>query len=341
MLKKVLLMIAVMIFAFSCSKTPTDPNGSGTGNTGDGGIIDGGSGTTSPEAISDFLKKHSGRYYDEYESGNIIMKDIMLRIENGKMYDGKDKYEMDNSKSKITLSGNKLQMEVTGNDSQQQNSSIVVFNFVNNGIQMFPKPIYQKENFQVPADFVEIAKINGAEKYTGAYYMWSQETSDSPIVKSYSLAIDASGTIYVNKNMKEAGATFELNGNILSYTMQVENENITIKYDLIMEQNRAINDGVYENGKQHFYEYKKSDLLSTYIGIYTGEGITLTVDEADAVMNPEILNHTSILNGNVLTIYEVRYETSTTMKEHKIVFNSDGTAAYTKPDGAGTVTLQK
>ncbi|MCZ9878956.1 hypothetical protein [Brachyspira hyodysenteriae] len=53
MIKKVLLIAAFIIFAVSCSKTPTNPN---NGNTGDSGIINGGSGTTEPTAISDFLK---------------------------------------------------------------------------------------------------------------------------------------------------------------------------------------------------------------------------------------------------------------------------------------------
>ncbi len=337
MLKKVLLMIAVMIFAFSCSKTPTDPNNGGTGNTGDGGIIDEGSGTSNPTTISDFLKKHSGRYYDEYESGNIIMKDIMLRIENGKMYDGTEKTEMDSSKSKITLSGNKLQIEITGNDSLKENSGITVLNFANNNIQMFPKQIFKKENFQIPNGYVEVGTVNGAAAYAGSYYQWYQDSSQSPLVKSYVFTIDENGKIYARQSMKDW--KYELNGNILSY--YITEENITIKYTFIMEQDRAINDGIYENDKQMFTEYKKSDLLSTYIGIYTGEGITLTADESDAVMNPTLDDHTSILNGNVLTIYEVKYETSAIMKEHKIVFNGDGTATYTKPDGAGTVTLKK
>lgn len=60
MMKKVLLITAALILAISCSGSPTDPN-----DTGDGGLIDEGSGITDPNQISAFLNNHQGRYYSE------------------------------------------------------------------------------------------------------------------------------------------------------------------------------------------------------------------------------------------------------------------------------------
>lgn len=336
MIKKVLLIAAALILAISCSKNnPTDPTNNGSVNNGGGSIIDENTGTSNPTSISDFLKKHEGRYYDEYEyqSGNIniIERDIRLRIENGKIYNGNEKTENDMSQAKIILSGNKLQLEFIGNDSLKENSGITLFNFTDNTIQVYAKQILKKENFQIPNGYIEVGTLNGAAAYTGSYYQWYQASSSSPMVKSYIFTIDENGKIYAKQSMKDW--KYELNGNILSY--YITEENITLKYTFIMEQDRAINDVIYQNDEEVFMEYKKSDLLTPYVGIYSGENITLTVDEADAIMTPTLNNYTSILNGNVLTIYEL----SSTMKEHKIVFNADGTATYTKPDNGGTVTL--
>lgn len=341
MIKKVLLIAAALILAISCSKnnptTPTNNGDTGIGNTGGGSIIEEGTGTSSPTTIADFLKKHEGRYYDEYEyqSGNIniIERDIRLRIENGKIYNGNEKTENDMSQAKIILSGNKLQLEFIGNDSLKENSGITLFNFTDNTIQVYAKQILKKENFQIPNGYIEVGTLNGAAAYTGSYYQWYQASSSSPMVKSYIFTIDENGKIYAKQSMKDW--KYELNGNILSY--YITEENITLKYTFIMEQDRAINDVIYQNDEEVFMEYKKSDLLTPYVGIYSGENITLTVDEADAIMTPTLNNYTSILNGNVLTIYEL----SSTMKEHKIVFNADGTATYTKPDNGGTVILKK
>lgn len=191
----------------------------------------------------------------------------------------------------------------------------------------------KKENFQIPSEYIEVGTLNGAAAYTGSYYQWYQDSSSSPMVKSYIFTIDENGKIYAEQSMKDW--KYELNGNILSY--YITEENITTKYTYIIEQDRAINDVNYQNNEEMFNEYKKSDLLTPYAGTYSGESIKLTVDEADAIMTPTLNDYTSILNGNVLTIYEL----SSTMKEHKIVFNGDGTAAYTKPDNGGTVTLNR
>ena len=88
---------------------------------------------------------------------------------------------------------------------------------------------------------------------------------------------------------------------------------------------------------------RKSDLLTPYAGTYSEGSITLTVDEANAVITPaDLMNPSAILNGNNLTIYDHRYINNTAkVEEHKIVFNGDGTATYTKPDNGGTVILKK
>ena len=237
----------------------------------------------------------------------------------------------------IILSGNKLQIEFIGNDSLKENSGITIFNFTDNIIQLYPKQIYKKENFQIPNGYIEVGTLNGAAIYAGSYYQWYQDTSESPLVKSYIFTIDENGKIYGKQWMKDDGVIFELNGNILSY--KFTRDGITTKYNFIMEAARAINDGMYNDDIQYFEELKKSDLLTTYTGTYSGNGITLTVDEANAVIStisvPE--NSDAILNGNTLIIYD----DSSNVKEHKIVFNDNKTkATYTKPEGT-TVELNK
>ena len=321
MLKKVLLMIAVMIFAFSCSKTPTDPNGSGTSDTG-GGIIDGGSGTSDQTTIADFLSKHAGRYY----SGT----SVYYRIEPGKIYEYDEKTEMQYNK---TLSGNKLQIEIPGDMSSpngyDKNDAIEILNFSDGSLELFRKEIFLKESFSLDNQYEKFNTISGLANYEGNYYQYSGSG------RFCLFLIDNQGNIYF---LKEQIASMikecSLNQNILTITFDGG------KYECILEQNRAIL-SIFQNGVEKSEICKKSDLLTPYIGIYSGEGVTLTVDEANAVIE-NIYATSAILNGNNLTIYEGYSEDPAGIKEHKIVFSEDKkTATYTKPDGTGTVTLSR
>lgn len=335
MIKKVLLIAAFIIFAVSCSKTPTDPNNgnNNNGNTGDGGMINEGTGTVDPNEIAIFLGKHSGRFY--YKSTQEIYVDI--RIENSKIYNTIDKTEI---KDKIILSGNKLQIETVGNESygnaNDRNSRIYVYDFTdNNNVKLFTKYIFIKENFNKPADYVKIGQISGAGIYAGSYYEWVTGTDYTSIVKDYMFAIDQDGNIYADKSMENV--TCSLSGNILDLTFTT----MGMKYSYILEANRAIISIYDDNNNMTYQNLQKSDLLTPYIGTYSGNSITLRVDEANADING-IINTSAVLNGNTLIIYEMIYGSSngTQIKEHKVVFNDNGTATYTKPDGS-TVELTK
>ncbi|MEI0701353.1 hypothetical protein [Brachyspira intermedia] len=332
MIKKVLLIAAFIIFAVSCSKTPTDPN---NGNTGDSGIINGGSGTTEPTAISDFLKNHSGRYYVENTDTQygITTRYIGYRIEDGKIYENVSKNEMNGNK---TLSGNKLQIESQGYQSSQYGSDwnpyIEILNFSDNTIQSFYKMIFTKENFATINGYEKITTINGAEKYAGNYYQYTGEAPS--ITKYYLFTIDDKGNIYSEQKMASQ-LKCSLNGNILTLEFPQG------KYNCLLEANRAIA-SIFVNNVEQSSIMKKSDLLTPYIGTYSGEGTTLTVNETDAVITSDnLMNPKAILNGSNLIIYEYEYINNTAnVKEHKIVFSDDKkTATYTKPDNGGTVTL--
>lgn len=328
MIKKVLLIAAALILAISCSKnnptTPTNNGDTGIGNTGGGSIIEEGTGTSSPTTIADFLSKHAGRYY----SGT----SVYYRIEQGKIYEYDEKTEMQYNK---TLSGNKLQIEIPGDMSSpngyDKNDAIEILNFSDGSLELFRKEIFLKESFSLDNQYEKFNTISGLANYEGNYYQYSGSG------RFCLFLIDNQGNIYF---LKEQIASMikecSLNQNILTITFDGG------KYECILEQNRAIL-SIFQNGVEKSEICKKSDLLTPYIGIYSGEGVTLTVDEANAVITPaDLMNPSAILNGNNLTIYDHRYINNTAkVEEHKIVFNADGTATYTKPDNGGTVILKK
>ncbi|WP_157150335.1 hypothetical protein [Brachyspira sp. SAP_772] len=328
MMKKVFLITAALILAISCSGSPTDP-------TGDGGLIDEGSGTTDPNQISAFLNKYPGRYYVEDADGAIY---INYRIEGSKIYEGESTTEMQGSK---TLSGNKLQVEIPGNTSSQYgsdwNTSMEILNFSDSGIQVFQKLILSKDNFSTISGYQKVTTISGLKKYAGNYYQYQgyNDGTGSSTVEKYSIfTIDSSGNIYITNNMASQ-TRCSLDGDVLTldFTDGV--------YKCILQENRAIA-STFINNVEYSTTSKKSDLLTPYKGTYTGEAVTLTVDEADAVITSgNLMNPTAILNGKDLIIYDSWRENDVPKKEeHKIVFNDDGTATYTKPDST-EVTLTK
>lgn len=322
MIKKVLLIVAALILAISCSEPPTDPNNNGN-NTGNGNNNGNGGNTiiTDPNKISEFLQNHEGRYYNELENYTTF-----FRVENGKIYASAETTEL--PLDKMTLSGNKIKLEYEGNDANKESSSMTVFNFINDTLQVNTFPIYKKEAFSIPQNYVEVPNITASASYTGNYYNWSEGSSGKD--KYYFISIDSNGKIYVSK---DSNKIFELNGNILSVTETVSEGNS--KYEYIIENDKLVGDKIFLNGSEYYLiNIKKSDLLTPYAGTYSGEGTTLTVSEIDAVISSITITG-AILNGVTLTLYE------TSGTKHTIVFNNDKTkATYTKPDNT-IVTLTK
>lgn len=325
MIKK-LLLIAVAILAVSCSENTEDL--ANNINTEDGNIIE--YGETNAAAIYDFLKKHSGRYYEEYNYHNMFVKNIMLRIEDGKLYQSTNEIQG----NKI-FSENKFQIETIGNESStnyyDRNSYIITLNFSDTNIQVFSKKILIKENFHIPAsEYKKTITVSEAGKYAGNYYQWESIPSNPQPIKKYFLIIDTNGNIYFPDDNAAEGIG-NLEGNTLSLTFS----QYYTTYNFIIENNKAIMSSYIDN-KEIRQELKKSDLLTPYIGTYSADNITLTVNEDKAVI--EGVDYIeSILTGNNLIIYEYSNDE---IKEHKIVFSEDKqTADYTKANNGNTVTL--
>ena len=151
------------------------------------------------------------------------------------------------------------------------------------------------------------------------------------------MAIGPDGQIYSQNHLKDF--TFTLNGNKLTAT-GTDGIN-TIKNDFTIENNKLIIDlyGDLNGNPYPTNKLDKSDLLTPYIGTYTGTGVTLVVDEVNAVINGQTSSFiNAVLTGKTITIYEEKFGNYTTST---IVFNDDKkTATYTKPDGS-TVELTK
>ena len=320
MIKKVLLIAAFIIFAVSCGGSPTDStqggsnNNNNSGNTGNGGNTN----TTDPNKISEFLKNHEGRYYNVSDAYSTY-----LRVENGKIYFGQNKTE--EVFDKISLSGNDITVETK--------DQITIYNFDNNVVNVYSKIICQKEVFSAPQNLVAVNILSDAAVYSGNYYVLYSDG----VRKDYYLAIGPDGQIYSQNHLKDF--TFTLNGNKLTAT-GTDGIN-TIKNDFTIENNKLIIDlyGDLNGNPYPTNKLDKSDLLTPYIGTYTRTGVTLVVDEVNAVINGQTSSFiNAVLTGKTITIYEEKFGNYTTST---IVFNDDKkTATYTKPDGS-TVELTK
>lgn len=316
MIKKILLILSVIVFAVSCSN-PSNPNNGNTdngGNNGNGETPGGDTSITDPNKIAEFLKNHEGRYYNKNNYYN-----THLRVENEKIYYGDSKTEA--VYDKISLSGNDIRIETK--------DQITTYNFNNNIVNEYSQLVCQKEAFSKPQDLVAINTISAAAVYSGNYYI----LYDDGIRKEYYFAIGPDGQIYSQNRLKDF--TFTLNGNKLTAT-GTDGIN-TIKNEYTIENDRLIiNQYGYLNGELYpTNKLDKSDLLTPYIGTYTATGVTLTVTEADAVIS-SIAGTASVLNGKTLIVYE-----SDGTTEHTIVFTDDkAKATYTKPD-TSTVELIK
>ena len=350
MLKKVLLMIAVMIFAFSCS-SPSNPNNGGTGDTGDGSIIDEGSGTSNPTTIADFLNKHAGRYYYQSDNGHIYVEE---RIENGKIYDTSLSEEGLEITGTMTLSksDNKLQIE-TVQYLEPLNKVIYLYTFNNNGMSKSVKSIYMKDPVSSTTGYKQLAKVNGLEKYAGAYYNYYYSSPQVQPEKSINFIIDNNGYIYVPipEQIQIQIKNITLNGDnlVIQMTQVVPEENgqsytYNVEQSIILKNNYFIENYTKVNGEyQRLYEYNKSDLLTPYIGDYdSADGnITLMVksNKPTLIINTQGYSD-GILLGNTLTISA--YISENNYKKYVILFSDDKqTATYTDPDTQQKVTLTK
>lgn len=339
MIKKLFLITAALILAVSCSKSPTNPNGSG--NTGDGGIIDGGSGTSDPTAISEFLKQYTGRYYQEYSSGSIYVE---YRIENGELYESYNSTPVNGTR---TLSGNKLQIESQDNYG---NDEITILNFINDNIYKYYKSIYKKESFSEQSGFIKVGNpISTLSQYSGSYY--TSYIYENQEEKYYSLLIGNDGQVYFQNptdngipiyNFKTVNFANNIISISMSYSYQGESAEITITY--LIKDGRLIDSDQYMNGQLQSIELKKSDLINDYIGTSysSADGITLKIyQDYVSIIGSIEFNGSAILIGNTMTIFQY-VESSRTYKRHTIVFSDDKQkATYTKPDNGGTVELTK
>lgn len=332
MIKKFLLISAFIIFAVSCS-------GNNSNQTASNSII------TNASEISNFLKKYDGRYYHQHEFTNGSYTHVAFRIENGNMYIGEDKTPA----SELYLSGNSLELNVNGNtqlsNTYNQIYSIIEVNLFDDHLKFSGKNIFDKEDFNIPdEDYIVIKQFKELGNYAGNYYIPTYDSNGQIKVKNYTILIDKEGNIYGYKGMINVGMTFTLNGNMLqSEHNDKNNEKVIMSYEL--EKDRIIYQINFIYGKEYSYELMKSDIFTPYLGTYSSGDIIVKVEENNASINTSKGDyHSSIINGNDLTISEIFFENNENpieIKEHKIIFSDDKTkASYIKPDGT-TIELIK
>lgn len=332
MIKKFLLISAFIIFAVSCS-------GNNSNQTASNSII------TNASEISNFLKKYDGRYYHQHEFTNGSYTHVAFRIENGNMYIGEDKTPA----SELYLSGNSLELNVNGNtqlsNTYNQIYSIIEVNLFDDHLKFSGKNIFDKEDFNIPdEDYIVIKQFKELGNYAGNYYIPTYDSNGQIKVKNYTILIDKEGNIYGYKGMTNVGMTFTLNGNMLqSEHNDKNNEKVIMSYEL--EKDRIIYQINFIYGKEYSYELMKSDIFTPYLGTYSSGDIIVKVEENNASINTSKGDyHSSIINGNDLTISEIFFENNENLieiKEHKIIFSDDKTkASYIKPDGT-TIELIK
>ncbi|MEI0557982.1 hypothetical protein [Brachyspira intermedia] len=338
MIKKVLLIAAFIIFAVSCSKTPTDPTNNG--NTGDSGIIEGPE--TPTTTVTEFLKKYSGRYYEENTDGAIYMS---YRIENGEIYESHNSSPIVGKK---ILSGNKLQIEYQDNNG---NSKITILNFINNNIYQYRKNIFKKESFSEQIGFIKVGNpISSLSQYSGNYYTSGMYENQEE--KYYSLLIGNDGQVYFMNptddnempvyNFKTVNFANNSISISMSYSYQGQSVEVTIIYSI--KDGKLIGTDTYFDGKLDGVELKKSDLLNDYVGTYSSQdgSATLNVSKDYAYISGSIsINGEAILLGNTMTIAQY-VQSSYTYKRHTIVFSDDKkTATYTDPDTKKEIVLTR
>lgn len=332
MIKKLLLIAMFIIFILSCS-------GNNSNQIINKTVI------TNASEISNFLKRYDGRYYHKHEFTNGSYTHVAFRIENGNMYIGEDKTPA----SELYLSGNSLELNVNGNtqlsNTYNQIYSIIEVNLFDDHLKFSGKNIFDKEDFNIPdEDYIVIKQFKELGNYAGNYYIPTYDSNGQIKVKNYTILIDKEGNIYGYKGMINVGMTFTLNGNMLqSEHNDKNNEKVIMSYEL--EKDRIIYQINFIYGKEYSYELMKSDIFTPYLGTYSSGDIIVKVEENNASINTAKGDyHSSIINGNDLTISEIFFENNENpikIKEHKIIFSDDKTkASYTKTDGT-TIELIK
>ncbi|MEI0510143.1 hypothetical protein [Brachyspira intermedia] len=330
MIKKILLIASIIIFAISCSNNSNNTEQA----------------ITNPAEISNFLKQYDGRYYHEHEFTNGSYTHVAFRVENGNMYIGEDKEPVND----LSLLNNSLEINVNGNtqlsNTYNQIYSILEVNFFDDHIKFSGKNIFDKEDFNIPdEDYIVIKQFKDLGIYAGNYYIPTLDDKGNVKTKNYTILIDKSGNIYGYKGMTNVGMTFTLEGNVLKSEHNNNGDKIIMSYKL--EQDRIVYQINFIYGSEYSYELMKSDLFTPYMGTYSAGNITLQVNENNASINTATTGnyYSSIINGNNLVISEILFENDTDpieIKEHKITFSDDKTkATYTKPDGTTVELIKK
>ena len=356
--KKIILIMFISLIILNCSAAITNPNSENKIDIGDGSFIDptprpNPDPNPKPEEIiitdqaqiSEFIKKHNGVYYSQYEDGSL---DVRYVIDGDTIYNG---YGTLISATTKTLLGNKLQIYIEGKQSTvsgyDMNDEMYTFNFGSDGnIYLFANAILHKEVYLEQKGYTTLIgeAITELITYSGNYYYYDDDDS-----KKYYILIDNKGQIYIDDNFGINYSKAELSNNVLiiTYTQKrgtSEKEELHF-YDKDGGQNyKLIFGNTWINNQLQYETLKRYDSFSTYIGTYSSAdgSTTLTIKAEKVELTTDTLSildsYTPVIIGNTLTIY--KYSSRLGTKEHKIIFIDDNTmATYTKPDNGGTVEL--
>lgn len=305
MIKKVLLILSVMLFAFSCS-SPSNPDG----NTGDGGSTGGGTGTTNPSEISAFLKDKTGVYgtinNNDYEENRLKIKNSTLYMVN---YDIINKVE-----GNITYYKNDSKIVVKTTDD--------IYEYVlGNKFTSKHTLILKKEPYNKDDTLNEIGENKELSRFAGNY-LYRNSTF---------IQIDSFGKVYFI-DPTQFKVTLENNTLVLSV------DNSSLRIDLSQPE---LLYKTFINGSELVDNLEKTDLLENYEGVYNNGGISLTIDNNGIInfsADSSVKVNNSRLRGNVIT------STTHTDKGKEIstfTFSDDGNTVTYKPHQGLESTLTK
>ncbi|MEI0476342.1 hypothetical protein [Brachyspira pulli] len=305
MIKKVLLILSVMLFAFSCS-SPSNPSGS----TGDGGTTGGGTGTTDPSKISAFLKDKTGVYGN---IGDTIQNQNELKIKDSNLY----------------LIDVETWKPFTGTVTLYENESKIVIKndyymytyTFGNKITANNYPILKKTAYQADPSAHKLGTVEAFSKFAGNYLL-----EDSLYIQ-----IDNLGNVYFMES-----APFKVTSENNTLVLSVDNQS----YKIDLSQSELLLK-TFIDGKELINDMEKSELLEKYEGTYTDGGSSLNIDKDGHItttFNTAIKALNCRLKGNVITstIY------GQTGKEiYTFTFSGDGNTVTYKPHQGLESTLTK
>lgn len=321
MIKKVLLILSVMLFAFSCS-SPSNPSGS----TGDGGSTGGGTGTTNPSEISAFLKDKTGVYYSKNGNGEFDYSE--LKIKDSKLYYMDHTYGTKWAQSD-GISGDTTTTTLFEGDKKitlEGKMSGLLYEYIFNGsdYKMAIYYVLTKETY-TSTQLSLAGTISDFAKYVGDYYAVGQ----------LFLQIDAKGNIYYINNGRASS-----DGNTLiltstdGYIMKVNFGN-----------DRLIAEVCDKNGEVYQKLYK-SDLVETRQGTYvdiTDRSQVLSIDANGNVKfgdQQDYETRETRLEGNLLTRTQI-YNNDTSSEKRDITTVRFGDTIEYKDYNNVTKTLIK